>query len=147
MLSFSTPERNRRRARASLVFRGFRGVVTDLLIERNAAAVENRRDREGQERQQPVNFIAGLEIINQFDDKERDEQDAQDRDFVRRRHGKRFLHGWHGFARMEYCLFAVATNPDYRTEPMYDPGNAGVPRNNNGGHGSFQSAAFPPVFQ
>ena len=49
-------------------------------------AVQNRRDRKRKEGQQPVNFVAGFEVINQFDDKKRNQQDPQNRDFVGGRH-------------------------------------------------------------
>ena len=51
-------------------------------------AVQNRRDRKRKKGQQPVNFVAGFEVINQFDDKKRDQQDSQNRDFVGGRHGR-----------------------------------------------------------
>jgi hypothetical protein len=35
-----------------------------------------------------VNFVAGFEVIKQFDDKKRDQQDPQNRDFVGGRHGR-----------------------------------------------------------
>ena len=49
-------------------------------------AVQNRRDGERQHAGQPVDFVAGADVVNHFHDKKRNQQDSQDGDFVGGRH-------------------------------------------------------------
>jgi len=51
-------------------------------------AVQNRRDRKRKQGQQPVNFVAGFEVINQFNDKKRKSAGFAESLFIGGRHGR-----------------------------------------------------------